>query len=152
MPSLDLNLISPAQLQQELSRHQTIVACLCAEWCDVCTAYRPKFDDLANQHPDCLFLWIDIEDQADVVGDFDIDNFPTLTIQQNDTVLFFGTMQPDCTQLSRMILRLVAPSTEAGQGTLPEQARDNNSTCCSSDNKELHTDVRLRPRFFKAQP
>jgi thioredoxin 1 len=40
-------------------------------------------------------VWIDIEDQADVVGDLDVDNFPTLLIQKHDVVAFFGTMLPD---------------------------------------------------------
>lgn len=103
MYCLDLNIISFAELQQHLSQHHQIVACLCAAWCDVCKTYRPKFEALAEQHPDMLFLWIDIEDQADLVGDLDIENFPTLLIQHHDVVTFFGTMQPDTTQLKRII-------------------------------------------------
>ena len=67
-----------------------VIACLCAAWCDVCRQYRSGFDTLAAQHPDKRFIWIDIEDQADVVGDMDVDNFPTLLIQRGDTVAFFG--------------------------------------------------------------
>jgi hypothetical protein len=40
---------------------------------------------LAARHPDKTFVWIDIEDQADVVGDLDVDNFPTLLMQRHDT-------------------------------------------------------------------
>lgn len=80
-----------------------IVACLCAEWCDVCRQYRPSFEELAARHPDKRFIWIDIEDQADVVGDLDVDNFPTLLIQRGDVVAFYGTMLPDARQLHRLI-------------------------------------------------
>ena len=103
MPSLDLNHISAALLHQQLIQNRTIVACLCAAWCDVCTTYRPRFDAVASQYPELLFLWIDIEDQADSVEDLEIDNFPTLLIQQQDVVTFYGTMQPDSMQLKRMI-------------------------------------------------
>src|SRR5690606_15317812 len=72
-----------------------VVACLCAAWCDVCTLYKPGFDALADQHPDKLFLWIDVEDQADLIGDFDVENFPTLLIQRGDDVVFYGTSLPD---------------------------------------------------------
>ena len=67
-----------------------VVACLCAAWCDVCTNYRPGFDELAAQHPDKLFVWIDIEDRADLIGDFDVENFPTLLIQRGDDVIFYA--------------------------------------------------------------
>ena len=79
------------------------VACLCAQWCGTCGAYRAVFEDLALRHPGMHFVWIDIEDQADVVGDLDVDNFPTLLIQKNDIVAFFGTMLPDAKLAERLL-------------------------------------------------
>jgi len=103
MTYLDLNTVPTNKLQQQLSRHHTIVACLCAAWCDVCTTYRPKFEVFAEHHPEHLFLWIDVEDQAELVGDFDVANFPTLLIQQHGIVTFFGPMQSDTKQLNRLL-------------------------------------------------
>jgi len=103
MPSVDLNHISPAELQQHLASKATIIACLCADWCDVCKAWRPKFDALAEQYPALLFLWIDIEDQASLVDHLEVDNFPTVLIQQQDIVSFYGTVQPDAAHLKRQI-------------------------------------------------
>lgn len=87
-----------------------IVACLCADWCDVCKAYRAGFDEFAAQHPDKHFLWIDIEDQADLVGDLDIENFPTLLLQRGDEVAFFGVVQPDI-GVARRLLSAYAQKT-----------------------------------------
>ncbi len=103
MPCIDLNQIRPAELQHHLATHSTIVACLCADWCDVCKAYRPRFEALAEQHPELLFMWIDIEDQASLVDHLDVDNFPTLLLQQHDIVSFYGAMQSDTTRLQRLI-------------------------------------------------
>jgi thioredoxin 1 len=61
------------------------------------------FEALAARHPDKTFVWIDIEDQADVVGDLDVDNFPTLLLQHHDTVAFFGTMLPDAALADRLV-------------------------------------------------
>ena len=80
-----------------------IVACLCAAWCGTCGAYRAAFEQLAARHPDMHFVWIDIEDQADVVGDLDVDNFPTLLMQKADVVAFFGTVLPDAALAERLI-------------------------------------------------
>ena len=103
MPNFDLNQTAVAEIHHQTTQYRTIVACLCAEWCDVCKIYRPKFEELAHLHPEALFLWIDVEDQAALVGDFEIDNFPTVLIQQEDVVTFFGTMQPETAQLHRIL-------------------------------------------------
>jgi thioredoxin-like negative regulator of GroEL len=79
------------------------VACLCAAWCGTCSTYRASFEALAARHPDKYFVWIDIEDQADVVGDLDVENFPTLLLQRGDTVAFFGTVLPDPNVAHRLI-------------------------------------------------
>ena len=96
-----------------------IVACLCAAWCGTCGAYRSAFEQLATRHPDKHFVWIDIEDQADVVGDLDVDNFPTLLIQKHDVVAFFGTVLPD----AALAERLLAAQTGQTDGDLVAQAQ-----------------------------
>ena len=104
-----------------------IVACLCAGWCGTCSTYRATFETLAARHPDKHFVWIDIEDQADVVGDLDVDNFPTLLLQKNDVVAFFGTMLPDPALAERLI------QSKAGQ-TNEELAAQRNATWQSQCN------------------
>jgi thiol-disulfide isomerase/thioredoxin len=103
MPSLTLELDNRGQVAAALDGDNWIVACLCAAWCGTCGSYRDAFDALAARHPDKVFLWIDIEDQADVVGDLDVDNFPTLLLQRGDTVAFFGTVLPDPAVAERMV-------------------------------------------------
>jgi thioredoxin 1 len=103
MTSLTLQHDNRRLILDELDGDVWIVACLCAAWCDVCASYRAGFDSLAELHADVRFIWIDIEDHADVVGDFDVDNFPTLLIQKNDAVAFFGTVQPDWRQAARLL-------------------------------------------------
>lgn len=92
-----------------------LVICLCAEWCGTCRDYRAGFNDLAGQFPGTRFRWLDIEEQADDLGDLDIENFPTLFIQRGETVLFFGTMLPHLSHLSRLI--------ETFHEQTPEQSR-----------------------------
>lgn len=103
-----LTLENRAQLAKTIADDAWVVACLCAAWCDVCNQYRPGFEELAMRHPDKHFIWIDIEDQADVVGDLDVENFPTLLIQRANTVAFFGTVQPEPQQANRLVLALAA--------------------------------------------
>ncbi len=82
------------------------IVCLCAEWCGTCRDYRPLFDSLAASLPDHRFSWIDIEDQADLVGDVDIDTFPTLLVAQGEHVLFAGPVLPRLADTQRLIATL----------------------------------------------
>jgi thioredoxin 1 len=95
MHSLTLDSTTRDQVAAALDGDGWLVACLCAAWCGTCATYRATFDEVAARHPDKQFVWIDIEDQADLVGDLDVENFPTLLMQRGDTVAFFGTMVPD---------------------------------------------------------
>ena len=71
------------------------VACLCAAWCVACREYGATFAALAAQFgADADFAWIDIEDDADALGDLDIENFPTLLIADAAGARFFGPVMP----------------------------------------------------------
>jgi len=91
---------------------ELLVVCLCADWCGTCREYRPGFDALARDWPDAAFHWVDVEDDADWIGDFDVENFPTLLIQRGELVLFFGTMLPQHVFLQRTLETLAAMSDE----------------------------------------
>jgi thioredoxin 1 len=141
MPSHTLELHNRNEIAQTLTDETWIVACLCAAWCDVCCQYRAGFEGLATEFPDAQFLWIDIEDQADLVGDIDIDNFPTLLIQRGDTVAFFGTILPDIRQTARL-LQAQAEKTETElQGEIAGNA----------DRQGWQDEVNLRSRLLAAQ-
>ncbi len=79
---------------------------LCADWCGVCRDWRAAFDAAAAGHPRDRFAWIDIEDEADLVGDLDIETFPTLLVGSGDRVLFFGTILPSPELLTRLLASL----------------------------------------------
>ena len=86
--------------------------CLCANWCGTCRDYRALFDALAPAYPGVRFVWVDIEDEADVAGDLDVETFPTLLIADGQTARFLGPLLPQAGVLSRLI-----ESLQADQGS-----------------------------------
>jgi thioredoxin 1 len=112
MHSLTLQNDNRADIAEALAGERWIVACLCAGWCGTCATYRATFEQMAARHPDKHFVWIDIEDQSDVVGDLDIENFPTLLIQRGETVAFFGTVLPDPALAERLVASQLAHSDD----------------------------------------
>ena len=95
-----------------------LVACLCAEWCDTCRKYRPEFESLGHEFSRHRFVWIDVEDQGDLVIDVEIENFPTLLVARGDQLLFAGTMLPQIGHLRRL-LETLDEKVEPQLGNLP---------------------------------
>ena len=86
------------------------VVCLCAQWCGTCRDYRAVFDQLARAHPAVRFVWIDIEDDAEVAGDLDVETFPTLLIADGQVARFLGPLLPQAAVLSRLLESLQSRS------------------------------------------
>lgn len=80
-----------------------LVVCLCAEWCGVCKDYRSRFSQVQSSFPQARFLWIDVEDEADLLHPLDVENFPTLLIAVGDVPRFFGPLTPQVEMLERLI-------------------------------------------------
>jgi thiol-disulfide isomerase/thioredoxin len=134
MSSLTLESHNRAELAEWLDSGAWVVACLCAAWCGTCNQYRSNFDTLASRHPDKRFVWIDIEDQADVVGDLDVENFPTLLMQRDDAVAFFGTVLPDL----QLADRLIVAQAEKSEADLRAEVANN------AQRKEWQSECNLR--------
>ncbi len=95
-----------------------VLACLCAGWCRLCDGYVQVFETAAQAlrqaHPGLRTHWIDIEDEADLVGDYDVETFPTLVLLQGDAVLFAGVLTPQPETLLR-VLRAALEAAALGQ-------------------------------------
>ncbi len=80
------------------------VVCLCAAWCSACTRYRAIFDALADAHPNACFVWLDVEVHADALEELDIDNFPTLLLEDTKGPRFFGPVLPYSLVVEQLLL------------------------------------------------
>jgi thiol-disulfide isomerase/thioredoxin len=95
----------PVASPKPAADHALVVACLCAGWCNTCTAYQAVMAELAAARPQLRFVWIDIEDDADALGDdaLDVENFPTVMLLRGGRALFYGTLLPHATTLARLL-------------------------------------------------
>jgi thioredoxin 1 len=83
------------------------VICICALWCDTCAEYRPGFEALAADFPQARFGWLDTEDDAEEIGDLEVENFPTILVKRGGHTLFFGPQPPSHEVLRRLLRELV---------------------------------------------
>lgn len=95
------------------------VVCLCADWCHNCRAYQPLFESLQDQFASVArFAWLDIEDESDVLGDVEVENFPTLLLLHGQTPLFLGPLTPQ----PGVLVQLVQTALEGRLQALAGQA------------------------------
>lgn len=97
-----------SQIVDAFAQSQVVVVALCAAWCETCNAFRADYERLAATRSDVAFIWLDIEDDADVAGDVDVENFPTLAIFRGEIPLHFGVSLPHASSIGRLIDALAA--------------------------------------------
>lgn len=116
MPVFNSHTDRVALIQRLDTRPGLLIACYCAAWCDTCTQYRQPFEALAERLTDCTFIWIDIEESPELLGDEDVENFPTILLQDDRGTLFFGTQLPHIQHLERLIQSVQDPARVALSG------------------------------------
>ncbi len=99
------------------------VICLCAAWCGTCREYEATFVDLQAALPAHHYRWIDIEDEADLVGDVDVETFPTLMVMHQGRVLFAGPVLPRLVDAQRL-LETLGDAVKRGGRMAPQVAAD----------------------------
>ena len=85
-----------------------VVVALCAAWCDTCAEFRRAFERIAAKRPDALFVWLDIEDDAAICGEVDVENFPTLAIYRGAAPLHYGVSLPQEATVARLVDEMAA--------------------------------------------
>ena len=118
-PALDIHALRARLASDEGQR----VACYCAAWCRTCDAYRPSLEALARQMPGWTFIWVDIEDSPEWLGDEDVEDFPTILVQDRAGTRFWGTQLPYVEHLQRLLgSTATLPVLDAGPGPLDQFA------------------------------
>lgn len=99
-----------------LATSPLVVLALCADWCGTCRDFQQMLDRLARARPEIVFAWADIEDDAELVGDIDVESFPTLAVFRAGQTLHYGVSLPQEGLVARTIDTLAARP--------PQPARD----------------------------
>lgn len=95
--------------------------CLCAQWCRVCGEYRLLFDALGQELAHTRFVWVDVEDEDELVGELEVETFPTLLIADGTQARFLGPLLPQAPVLARLLASLrAAPAGSAPVSALAQ--------------------------------
>ena len=93
------------------------IACLCAAWCRLCDDYVPVLRqgmaELQATGVPLRWHWIDIEDEAELLGELDIETFPTLVVADASAVRFAGPLTPQPETLRRLLRATVLEAADS---------------------------------------
>jgi thioredoxin 1 len=90
-----------------------LVVCFCAAWCDACDGVRVALERIAARDASSTYVWLDIEDDAALVGDIEIENFPTLAVYRDGNPLFFGVSPPQEGVIARTLGAFASPEAKS---------------------------------------
>ncbi len=96
-----------------MAERDLLVACLCAQWCGVCRGYADVFAQVGARFPQARFMWVDVEDQSDLLDPIEVDTFPTLLIAVSGRPVFFGALAPQAGTLERIVREHAGPNNDA---------------------------------------
>jgi len=102
-------------MTEPLQQSGLLVVCLCAAWCKTCTEFHGTFDKLARENGAAKFVWLDVEDDSALVGDIEIENFPTLAVFRGEAPLFYGVTMPQEGVVARTLASLSQPDRDSIQ-------------------------------------
>lgn len=120
MDIVTTGLTDRARLRACIEDRVTVVA-LCAAWCSTCTEFRRGLAALAPTACEVALVWLDVEDDAALCGDIDVESFPTLVAFRGDVVLHYGVTVPSAAVTARLVQELAA--RERGMIDVPEEVR-----------------------------
>ncbi len=110
-----------AQLLQKLAtlnNEAYVIVCFCAAWCRTCKGFETQVDALAKKYPQHAVIWVDVEEHENLLLDEDIEDFPTVLIQNKKGTLFYGPLLPFAQHIERVIeqantkANYIAPMTD----------------------------------------
>jgi thioredoxin reductase (NADPH) len=95
-----------ANLAQGLALPDLVVV-LCAAWCGTCRDFSPVTERIARRWPEAAFVQLDIEDDSEIAGDIEVENFPTLVVFRQGVCVHFGVSLPQEGVVTRLIAALL---------------------------------------------
>lgn len=102
-----------ALTQPDAPSGDLVVIVLCAQWCGTCREFRLLIEGFAADRPGLVFAWADIEDDAALVGDIEVENFPTLAMFCRGRAMYSGPVLPQVAVVEQLIRAIDAVGTGA---------------------------------------
>ncbi|MDG4812993.1 thioredoxin [Hydrogenovibrio sp. 3SP14C1] len=74
--------------ESTIENNDIVILDFWAEWCGPCKQFAPTFEAVSEKHPDIVFAKVNVEEQQDLAGMFQVRSIPTLVFMREKIVVF----------------------------------------------------------------
>ncbi|MGC9386351.1 MAG: thioredoxin [Hydrogenovibrio sp.] len=76
------------EFEPTIENNDIVILDFWAEWCAPCKQFTPIFEAVSEKHPDIVFAKVNVEEQQDLAGLFQVRSIPTLVFMREKIVVF----------------------------------------------------------------
>ncbi len=79
--------INRSNFDEVLGSEKTVLLDFYATWCGPCRMVSPIVDEIAEEHPEFLVGKINVDEEPELAGEFDVVSIPTLVVLKGGKVV-----------------------------------------------------------------
>lgn len=76
------------QFEDTIANNEIVIFDFWAEWCGPCKQFAPVFEEISEKHPDIVFAKVNVEEEQELAGMFQVRSIPTLVFMREKIVVF----------------------------------------------------------------
>ncbi|UKJ89519.2 thioredoxin [Theileria orientalis] len=75
------------EFNKTLSDNPVVVVDFYADWCGPCVRFAPKFDELAEEHPNLLFIKVNVDTLQELAQKYGVTSIPAFKVFKSGQVV-----------------------------------------------------------------
>lgn len=110
------------QFEETIENNDIVIFDFWAEWCGPCKQFAPVFEETSEKHPDIAFCKVNVEEEEQLAGMFQVRSIPTLVFMREKIVVFSNpgaipgnALEEGIKQLKELDMAQVRKDVEAAQ-------------------------------------
>jgi len=110
------------QFEETIQNNDIVIFDFWAEWCGPCKQFGPVFEEISEKHPDIAFCKVNVEEEEQLAGMFQVRSIPTLVFMREKIVVFSNpgaipgnALEEGIKQLKDLDMEQVRKDVEAAQ-------------------------------------
>lgn len=79
--------VNKQNFEEVKNTDKTVLLDFYADWCGPCRMVAPIIEEIANEYPQYLVAKVNVDDEAELAGDFGVASIPTLVVLKGGKVI-----------------------------------------------------------------
>lgn len=76
------------QFEETITNNDMVIFDFWAEWCGPCKQFSPVFEEISEKYPNITFCKVNVEEEEELAGMFQVRSIPTLVFMREKIVVF----------------------------------------------------------------